>query len=132
MTAVAAAAEQTGWLTLITRPAGALDRAALGRLGAALGQLAASTDMVIVDLTAADVRSPRVLARNLRMPARSFEQAGRCLLLVGASAELAAELDHANVPVITLALPDQLGAIERDVEDGSGHSVPFRRFGSRS
>jgi len=103
MTAVAAAAEQTGWLTVIARPAGALDRTALGRLGAALGQLAASTDMVIVDLTAADVHSPRALAWNLRTPARSFEQAGRCLLLVGASAELAAELDHANVPVITLA-----------------------------
>lgn len=103
MTALASAAEQDGWLTVIARPAGALDRAALGRLGAALGQLAASSDMVIVDLTAADVHSPRALAWNLRTPARSFEQAGRCLLLVGASAELAAELDHANVPVITLA-----------------------------
>jgi len=103
MTAVAAAAEQTGWLTVIARPAGALDRAALGRLGAALGQLAASSDLVIVDLTAADVHSPRALAMNLRTPARSFEQAGRCLLLVGASAELAAELDHVNAPVITLA-----------------------------
>jgi len=49
------------------------------------------------------VQNPRALARNLRTPARSFEQAGRCLLLVGASAELAAELDHAHVPVITLA-----------------------------
>ena len=96
MMTMATAAEPAGWLTVIARPAGALDRAALG-------QLAASSDMVIVDLTAADVHSPRALARDLRTPARSFEQAGRCLLLVGASAELAAELDHAHVPVITLA-----------------------------
>ena len=39
----------------------------------------------------------------LRAPAREFYEAGRCLLLVGASTELAAELDHAAVPVITLA-----------------------------
>jgi len=110
-TAATAATEQSGWLTVIARPAGALGEAALVRLGAALGQLAASSDMVIVDLTAADVHSPRAFARSLRTPARRFEQAGRCLLLVGASAELAAELDHADVPVVALALPDQLGTL---------------------
>jgi hypothetical protein len=101
--ATVAAPEQGGWLTTILRPAGALDHAALGRLSEALGHLAASSDMVIVDLTAADVSSPRTLARNLLAPALKFDRAGRCLLVLGASPELTAELDRTAVPVITLA-----------------------------
>jgi hypothetical protein len=98
-----AAAAQDAWLTAILRPAGTIGTAERGRLGAALCSLAASSDMVIVDLHAADIGSPRALAMCLRAPAREFYEAGRCLLLVGASTELAAELDHAAVPVITLA-----------------------------
>jgi hypothetical protein len=98
-----AAAERAGWLTTILRPAGALDALALRRLRDALGPLAACSDMVIVDLTAAEMRSPRALAMSLRTPALDFDRAGRCLLVVGASAELATELDRAAVPVITLA-----------------------------
>jgi len=60
--------------------------------------------MVVIDLTAADVRSPRDLARNLRAPARRFDRAGRCLLLVGASPGLTAELDRSAVPVVTLSV----------------------------
>ena len=59
--------------------------------------------MVIVDLTAAVVASPRAFARDLRAPARRFEEAGQCLLLLGASPALTAELDRHAVPVITLA-----------------------------
>jgi len=59
--------------------------------------------MVVVDLTAAEVGSPHTLARCLRAPALRFKLAGRCLLLVGASPSLTAELDRAAVPVITLA-----------------------------
>lgn len=105
----AAADRQDGWLTAVLRPAGALDPPALGRLSTALGHLAASSDTVIIDLTAADVSSPRSLAMSLRAPAREFDQAGRFLLVLGASASLAAEFDHAAVPVIALgydALPD--------------------------
>ena len=102
MTGVSAA-ERAGWLTTILRPAGALDASALRRLKNALGPLAACSDMVIVDLTAAEMRSPRALAMNLRQPALDFDRAGRCLLVVGASAELAAELDRDAVPVVTLA-----------------------------
>jgi hypothetical protein len=98
-----AATEQSGWLTTILRPAGALDQAALGRLSEALDHLATSSDMVIIDLTATDVSSPRALARNLRTPARRFERAGRCLLVLGASPELIAELNHTLVPVATIA-----------------------------
>jgi hypothetical protein len=98
-----AAREQRGWLTTILRPAGPLDQPGLRRLTEALGALAASCDMVIVDLTAAGVGSPHTLARRLRAPALRFQLAGGCLLLVGASPALAEELDRAAVPVVTLA-----------------------------
>jgi hypothetical protein len=92
-----------GWLTTILRPAGALDEAALRRLRDALGPLPASSDMVIIDLTAAEISSPRAVAMSIRTPALDFERAGRCLLVVGASPDLAGELDRAAVPVVTLA-----------------------------
>lgn len=98
-----AAADQGRWLTAILRPAGPLDEAALHGLSESLGHLAASSNMVIVDLTAAVVGSPQTFARGLLAPARTFEEAGQCLLLLGASPELIAELDRHAVPVITLA-----------------------------
>jgi hypothetical protein len=98
-----AAADQGRWLTAILRPAGTLDKAALRGLSESLGHLAATSNMVIVDLTAAVVASPRTFARDLRAPARTFEEAGQCLLLLGASPALTAELDRLAVPVITLA-----------------------------
>jgi hypothetical protein len=98
-----AAADQGRWLTAILRPAGTLDKAALRGLSESLGHLASSSNMVIVDLTAAVVTSPRAFARDLLAPARTFEEGGQCLLLLGASAELTAELDRHCVPVITLA-----------------------------
>jgi hypothetical protein len=97
------AADEGRWLTAILRPAGTLDRAALRGLSESLGHLASSSNMVIVDLTAAVVSSPRTFARDLLAPARTFEETGQCLLLLGASPALAAELDRHAVPVITLA-----------------------------
>jgi hypothetical protein len=97
------AAEQGRWLTAILRPAGSLDRAALHGLSESLGYLATTSNMIIVDLTAAAVRQPAALARDLLAPARTFEQAGQCLLLLGASPELSAALDRYAVPVVTLA-----------------------------
>lgn len=90
------------WLTTILRPAGSLDQAAMRRLGAALGRLAADIDMVVVDLTAADVRDPRGFARVLRDPAAEFERDGVCLLVVGVSPMLTAELNRATIPVVAL------------------------------
>jgi hypothetical protein len=104
---------EQAWLTTVLRPAGSLDYEAVRRLGAALGHLATASDMALVDLTAADVSDPRALARTLREPAVEFERAGRCLLVVGASPRLTAELDRAAVPVATLAddaLPVPLAA----------------------
>jgi hypothetical protein len=97
------AREQDGWLTTILRPAGSLDQSALHRLSESIGHLAACSNMVVIDLAAADVGNPRAFARQLLAPALAFERAGRCLLLVGASPKLTAELDRAAVPVVTLA-----------------------------
>jgi anti-anti-sigma regulatory factor len=99
-----------GWLTTVVRPAGPLDHAALARLSAALGVLEPSSDMVVVDLMAADVSDARELARHLLAPARRFDQAGRCLLLVGASPRVRAELVRAAIPVVTLAPDAEHGA----------------------
>jgi hypothetical protein len=112
---------QGGWLTAILRPAGALDGPAAGRLCESLGHLAACSDMVIVNLTAASVSCPRALARRLLAPARRFDQAGRCLLVIGASAELAEELERNAVPVVTLA------ADALPLQAGSAPSVPAAR-----
>jgi hypothetical protein len=104
------AADQGRWLTAILRPAGSMDRAALRGLCQSLGHLASSSNMIIVDLTAAVVVKPGAFARDLLVPARRFERAGQCLLLLGASAELTGALDRYQVPVITLAadsLPPQ-------------------------
>lgn len=48
----AATEDEQAWLTTILRPAGSLDGAAVRRLGAAHGHLAAVSDMIIVDLAA--------------------------------------------------------------------------------
>ena len=62
-----------------------MDRAALRGLSESLGHLASSSNMIIVDLTAAVVCQPGAFARDLLAPARVFERAGQCLLLLGAS-----------------------------------------------
>jgi hypothetical protein len=106
----AAVSEAGGWLTAILRPAGTMDRAALRGLCESLGHLAGTSNMIIVDLTAAVVAKPGAFARDLLGPARLFEQAGQCLLLLGASPELTGALDRYAVPVVTLAadsLPPQ-------------------------
>ena len=122
MTAVMTDVAEGGWITAILRPAGALDGPAAYRLCESLGHLGACSDMVIVDLTAASVSCPRALARRLLAPAHRFDQAGRCLLVIGASAELAAELESNAVPVVTLAA-DALPS----PGSGSAPSVPAAR-----
>jgi hypothetical protein len=101
--APASDAAEGRWLTAILRPAGSMDRTALHGLCGSLRHLASSSNMMIVDLTAAAVVKPGPFARDLLAPARQFERAGQCLLLLGASPELAAALDRYAVPVVTLA-----------------------------
>lgn len=95
--------ETRRWLTTVLRPVGLLDRSGLDRIALALAILAACSDMVVIDLTAATVTSPQALARTLEAPSIQLDQAGRCLLLRGVPAQVRAELDRAAVPVIALA-----------------------------
>jgi hypothetical protein len=95
--------ETRRWLTTVLRPAGLLDQPGLDQVGLALAILAACSDMVVVDLTAATVVSPRDLARTLLAPAEELDRAGRCLLLRGVPRQLRAELDGVIAPAITLA-----------------------------
>jgi hypothetical protein len=94
--------DATRWLTTILRPAGTLDAAALAQLAAALVTPAASSDMVVIDLTAASVPDPGALAATVRVPARRLAQPGRCLLLVGAAPDLVVELEHADIPAAAI------------------------------
>ncbi len=92
-----------GWLTTVLRPAGSLDTSGVGRLAEALTALTASSDMVIVDLSAATVPEPSRLAAALRGPARQLAGPGRCLLLVGVAPEVLRALGRAGVQAATVA-----------------------------
>jgi hypothetical protein len=95
-------ADSDTWLTTILRPAGELDRLAMDRIAGTLSHLAECSDLVVLDLSAAQVRSPRPFARQLSEPAAAFERGGRCLLILGSSPDLDAELDRAAVPAFTM------------------------------
>jgi hypothetical protein len=95
--------ETKRWMTTVLRPVGPLEESGLERVGMALSILAACSDMVVIDLTAATVTSPKALARTLAGPSARLDKEGRCLLLRGVPSQVRAELDRAAVPVITLA-----------------------------
>jgi hypothetical protein len=98
-----AARRSDAWLTAVLRPAGNLDAAQVERLGGALEALAASSDMVILDLGAATVRQPTRLAATLRAPARQLARPGSCLLLVSVPADLLRILARSGIQAATLA-----------------------------
>jgi hypothetical protein len=91
------------WLTTIVRPVGTLNRSGADQVGAAISILAACSDMVIVDLSAARVATARGLAVALLESAVELDRAGRCLLLRDVPPQLRAELDRAAVPAIMVA-----------------------------
>lgn len=93
----------TRWVTTVLRVAGTLDEDALDRLSGVLEMLAMTCDMVVVDLAAATITSPRAVANGLRRPAVALDQAGRCLLLRGAPPELEREVSRATIPAVSVA-----------------------------
>jgi hypothetical protein len=99
---VGGTAQSDAWLTTILRPAGELDRLATDRIAGTLSHLAECSDLAVLDLSAAQVASPQGFARRLSEPAAAFERGGRCLLILGASPALTAELDRAAVPAFTM------------------------------
>lgn len=74
------------WLTATLRPAGIIDRDDADRLRDVLGALAASASLVVVDLEAADLRSPAAAA-VIDDAAHGLERRGGCLLCIRADDE---------------------------------------------
>ncbi|MBX6354224.1 MAG: hypothetical protein IRZ05_00040 [Micromonosporaceae bacterium] len=97
------------WLTAVLRPAGRLAGAAVDRLVDSLTALAGSASLVVVDLAAASVLEPEVLAQALRLPGGLLSGPDRCLLLVGADQALLSALDRCGAQIATLDTPPPSG-----------------------
>lgn len=107
MLATSPRASPEGWVTAAVRPAGTINRSTSARLGRSLSVLAGAVDMVVLDLTAASVIEPRLLARALRKPGERLSGHRRCLLVVGGAGDLVDELERQGIPVASCAaLPD--------------------------
>lgn len=92
-----------GWLTVVLRSGGVLDRDAVTTLGCSLADVSLTADMVVVDLDAARVTNVSALCAALGAPAARLARPGRCLLLVNVAAEVDAAVREAGLPVATLA-----------------------------
>lgn len=79
-------AEDTAWITATVRPAGTFGRRDVGRLRALLDALCACASIVVLDLGAARLRSPRA-AEVIDDAARRLEASGGCLLCLNADSE---------------------------------------------
>ncbi|WP_024285182.1 hypothetical protein [Cellulomonas sp. KRMCY2] len=89
------------WLTATVRPAGSFGRADVGRLYALMDALSGSASLVVLDLEAARLRSPRAGA-VIDEAARRLELHGGCLLCVNADAESRACLASAGAHSVVL------------------------------
>ena len=90
------------WLTAMLRPAGELAGRAIDKLVDDVVGLARSANIVVVNLVAASVPSPAVLARALRRPGAMLSGPNQALLLVGADDHLLRELERLGGDVATV------------------------------
>jgi hypothetical protein len=74
------------WITADVRPAGSFGRREAGRLGVLLGSLSACASLVVLDLSAARLLSPRAAAA-IDSAAAALERHGGVLLCVHADDE---------------------------------------------
>ncbi|RYV51499.1 hypothetical protein [Pengzhenrongella frigida] len=92
------ATEDPAWITATIRPVGSFGRNDTSRLRALLDALAACASIVVLDLQAARLRSPRA-AEVIEDAAWDLERRGGCLMCVNIDAETRACLvavgDHA-------------------------------------
>ena len=89
---VAAGGEpEPAWLTATVRPAGSFGRQDVGRLRTLLQALAACASIVVLDLQAVRLRSPRAAA-VIDEAAAALEAHGGCLICLHADATAAAWL----------------------------------------
>jgi hypothetical protein len=98
------------WLTAMLRPVGELAGRTIERFIDDLLALAQRANIVVVNLVAASVPAPAVLARALRGPGAMLSAPDKCLLLVGADADLLRELRRVGGDVATVPYPAVSGA----------------------
>lgn len=87
------------WLTAQVRPAGSFGRRDVGRLRVLLDALSGCASVVVVDLGAARLRSPRAVA-VIEDAARRLDRAGGCLVCVNADPEVRERLCHLEHAVV--------------------------------
>lgn len=96
--------DASGWLTATVRPAGSFGRADAGRLRALLDALSACASMVVLDLQAARLCSPRA-AEVIDDAADELERRGGCLLCVNADDASLAHLAAAGHHTVLVPRP---------------------------
>jgi len=90
---------EAAWITASIRPAGSFGRQDVGRLRALLDALSACASIVVLDLAAARLRSPRAAA-VIEDAARRLADSGGCLLCVNADPDSAAQLSACGHAVV--------------------------------
>ena len=91
------------WLSAMLRPVGELAGRAIERFVDDLTALAERANIVVVNLVAASVPKPAVLARALRRPGTMLSGPDKALLIVGADDTLLRELRRHGGDVDTIA-----------------------------
>jgi hypothetical protein len=90
------------WLTAMLRPAGELAGRAIERFVDDLVALAQRANIVVVNLVAATIPAPAVLANALRRPGAMLSGPDKALLLVGADDRLLHELELIGGDIATM------------------------------
>lgn len=90
------------WITATVRPAGRFGRGDVGRLRALLDALSACASIVVLDLQAARLLSPRA-ATVIDEAAHRLEEHGGCLVCINVDADSRACLSTAGPHAVLLA-----------------------------
>lgn len=90
------------WLTAMLRPAGELAGRAIERFVDDIVALAQRANIVVVNLVAATVPAPALLASALRRPGAMLSGPDKALLLVGADERLLHELELIGGDIATV------------------------------
>lgn len=97
-------AADPAWITATVRPAGTFGRREVGRLRALLDALCACASIVVLDLGAARLSSPRA-AEVIDDAARRLEASGGCLLCLNADREARLALHPGHAVLLEAGAP---------------------------
>ena len=107
-----AAVSETAWLTATIRPAGTFGRNETSRLRALLDALSACASIVVLDMQAARLSSPRV-GEVIENAACNIERRGGCLLCINVDSESRACLSAAGEHAVMMDDQSQLVPLNR-------------------